>query len=1472
MSHHNLFFIANFTENQYIMAKTITDEQMKLSIIINGDSAQKELFDLEKSTRALTESNKGLLLQKQLLAKQGKQESTEYKNLTATIKANTAEITANKTKMSELQKEIGLTGMTMAQLQSKATMLRNTLRNLVPDSEDHKRYTAELKQVNDRIAEVSGKAKSAKFSIGSLADSFNRYQGIALSFVAVMTGVVLSIQKIIDINGKLSDAQSDVMKTTGMTKKEVDELTKSFGLLQTRTSRIDLLGIAEQGGRIGIDKAEIGDFVKTMNMASVSLGDSFTGGAEEVANKLGKIKFLFQETKDMGVENAYNSIGSAINDLGANGTASEANIAEFTTRMGSLTDVLKPTIQETLAMGTAFEESGIEAEVSSRAYGIFMKQAATESGKFAKVMGISRQEVEKMLNTNPMEFMLKFSQGMKGMDATKTAQTIDYLGVSADGVNKVVGAMGNNTARFRELINLSNQSFSDGTSLINEYNIKNNNLAATYEKISKKIAGWFSSEGFNNFLINIFNGFAKLIGAVDDTDGSMTRWKNTLLFAGKMVLILTSALVTNAGWQKLVALWTTRNEEATLLYNIAVKARAFADGVAMVASQAYAAVTMLLRGNIVGATQAFRVMTATMMTTPWGFILGAVAAIGAAYVMFSDSADDANETMKTQVALATSVADQTAKQKQSIADLTAIMRDENATIDQKKKALEQLKKISNGYLESLTMENIATAEGKRLIDRYIEAIDKLATAKAMVEIKTKLNTQKLESDNKILALSIEKKNNKNEGVFGSRGKGDDGKVFGLGSRNKVEIQSEMDDEKENRALIENQIKAMDSTRKTQISKLQNSIKSQTVQLKGLKVDSQKYKELSQNIKTDTNALDTLIGLPVSNAGTDNTGSGGSNYTAPPNGGKPIGTKKDPNSSAAEINRLKLENEAKYGESLLKLIRQREDDKIAAMADGYEKELLIENQRFKREIDDLNKQKVHTEELAKLDEDIAKAKEAKDTTKYNALLKIKEGWAEKNKAIDDQVNAIIEGKMAVHNVKLGVIQEKGAKEAITKAKEAYDKAKLLREIKFNEELAALGKNQKAKEKLTRAYQLNEIAEEEKFLKELLTKFNAIVGGGKFEQMDMSLLTPEQVKYFTDEAAKLGLTLSELIAKKNELSGGGPTNGEALGVSKGTTDIFGFTPENWLKFHENIKAGKLGLDEVVFALSAMTDMYSKYDQFVTANENRQLQTFQRSSDAKKTKLKKQLDSGVISQKQYDKQVSKIDKELDDKKAELEYKQAKRQKAIAVMNIIMSTAQAIIGIWAQFPKADFGITAGIMSGVVGALGAVQLGMVLSQPLPAKGHEEGLYPEYVKRQQDGKMFRSRYGGKTRSGLISETSHFLVAENGPEMVIDNKAWTQLDPKLKEDLVRNLQGVKGFENGLYNTESSRYEVPAASAPTGNDAVMQMMFGLVAENTAVLKDLRDNGVIAIMTNRDLRSMKNLKDGINDFDALRNKSKK
>jgi tubulin-specific chaperone A len=1411
------------------MAKTISDEKMKLSIIIDGNVAQKELLDLEKSTRSLKKANSDLLFEQKVIEKQLGKDSAEYKALSVQIKANTATMSANKTKMAELQDQIGLTGLTMKQLGDKAKLLRMQLLNAIPGGEAHKQYTAELAQVSGRINELRGNANTAGSSIGSLADKFNRYQGLAISVIAGLTGVALSIQKIIDINGKLSDAQSDVMKTTGQTKEEVDELTKSFGVLQTRTSRIDLLGIAEQGGRIGVAKAEIGDFVNVMNKASVALGDSFTGGAEEVANKLGKIKFLFAETKDLKVEESYNAIGSAINDLGANGVASEANIADFTTRIGSLTDVLKPTIQETLALGTAFEESGIEAEVSARAYNIFMKQASTESAKFAKVMGISQKSVEDMINTDPLEFMLNFSQGLKGMNATETAKTLDYLGINADGANKVIGAMGNNMGRFRELIDLSNNSFASGTSLINEYNIKNNNLAATLEKISKRVSGWFSSETFIKWLSAGVEWIAKFIGATDDADGSVTAWKNTLVFIAKVLAIVTAAMLTNVAWQKLVVLWTNRNTEANLLYSIGAKARAFADGVAMVASQAYAMTTMLLTGNIKGAIQAFRVMTATMMTTPWGFILGAVAAIGAAYLIFSDEAKKA-ETSQSMLNKTLQDVDAVVKtQSASFLTLISILKDKTASTEAQAAALKKAKEIGGEYTKGLTLENIATATGKKLIDSYIKSLEK----KAMLQILEKRQASIMEEMATKKNLSLEEEISWYDKAWAS--------VKNLN----------------NPALAAADVVITASNkRKAALSDLQNSLNLTNAEMKAF-------------LEANPDA--------IANLGGDS--SDGSTYTVPPDDKKGNGTasKKDPNATQEEINRIKLESNSKFNELLLKQERQKEDDRIAIMEEGYAKDMAIENQRFQREIDDLNKQKVHTEELAKMDEEIAKAKESKDTLKYNALLAIRQGWTAKNLAIDNQVNEIIEGKQAIHNLKLATIQEKGATEILKDKKEAYDREKVLREIKFNEELAALGNNKIRKAKLTEKYNLEELAHEEQFLKELIAEFNTIVGKGKFNEVDLSLLSPEQVQEFTDEAAKVGLTLSELINKKNELLGkDSASNAEALGVAGGTADIFGFTPDNWLQFHDNLATGKMGIEEMIFAVTALTNAYSMYSQFLDANESKQVAQFEKNSNAKKARLKQQLDQGSISQDQYNKGVEKADSDLAKKKAEIELKQAKRQKAIAISNIAMSTGQAILGIWAQFPKFDFGATAAIMSGVVGAMGLAQIAMVARQPLPsAAGYEQGLYPEYVKRQQDGKTFKSTYGGKTKSGLVKDTSHFLVAENGPEMVIDNKAWRQMNPEVKDALVRELRGVKGFEQGLYNENLKRYEVPAASgsapASSSDSQMLAMVLNVISENTAVMKDIKESGILAIVSNKDYNSMKNIKEGVDKYVALRKSNK-
>jgi TP901 family phage tail tape measure protein len=1464
------------------MAKTISDEQMKLTMIINGDSAQKEILDLEKATIKLKNTNSDLAYQRKLVKKQLGEESSEYKALTKEINQNSIAIDKNEDEIKRLISNLKLTDRTMEQLVKQSSILSRQLKLMDPNSADFKKYSEELSQVKTRMGELSGKASVAKSSVSSLADGFNKYQGIALSIIAALTGVVLSIQKIIDINGKLSDAQSDVMKTTGMTKKEVDELTKSFGLLQTRTSRIDLLGIAEQGGRIGIAKAEIGDFVNVMNKASVALGDSFTGGAEEVANKLGKIKFLFQETKDLGVEQAYNSIGSAINDLGANGTASEANIADFTTRIGSLTDVLKPTIQETLALGTAFEESGIESEVSARAYGIFMKQASTESGKFAKVMGISQKAVENMINTDPLEFMLKFSEGMKGMDATKTAKTLDYLGISADGANKVIGAMGNNTARFRELIDLSNKSFSDGTSLVNEYDIKNNNLAATLEKISKTVSGWFSSETFIKWLTIGVSWLANFIGATEEADKKVSGWRIVLAFTAKLLAVVIASMISFTVAARIAAIETKTLGVATAWSNLVSKLQIMWLTLQATALKIYSFFLKETGDEAAKTAVKIRALNIAGAASPWGIVIALVMAAAAAYFAFRDSVNKtvvAQESFATQQKkLADEVGKSTAATKAHLYSLVSIINDTNVSLETRKKAYEELVKIAPEFNGLIVKEGEKVTGLLTIYADYIAALDQVAKAKAYNKL-NEANIDKEIQDNLKLynaekKLSIAKKELSDYVSKYKKSERDLDYVYGLEDLAKKQKLAQEEKNIANSTLDHTKkiIKNGNDFKTNTVKNLENNIKIREKNLADLekqygKEAAQKssgYKQVSSKLKADKQSLNALIG------GTSSTTPATSNYNGNL-GGEKGGDSARKKQEAEE--KKQLEDTQKFIDEKLKQERQAQDIRLSNMDDGAKKEIIIEQVNLDRKITDLEKGLIKEEDIKQAFANSTNEKLSKTDRAYW------KGQAELWQATNDTKYAEMGNAVKLHYLKLGTIEEKAASDSILKSKEAFDNAKLLRETAFNEELAGLDISDKEKKKRQEEFNKQELLLESEYLKELLQKLDTIINSKQFEGIDLDLLTPEmRVKFQKqlDEVKKLRSALAL------EIQGGEPDkpnkeerNKDSKKVFEGLNggaDILGFTPDQWKQAYDNIDTywGKLVAGTMI--VQALQNAWGQYNQFLDEKENAQLRNFTAASDKKKLKLKRQLDSGMISQKTHDKQVAKLDKEVDKKKAEIEYKQAKRKKAMDIVNTVINTSVAIMQGYSQLGP----IGGTIAAVLIGAMGALQIATIAKQPLPAKGYESGLYGDYVKREQDGKVFKSKYAGKTRSGLVSDTSHFLVAENGPEMVIDNKAWRQMNPEVKDSLIRELNGIKGFEKGLYNQDLKRYEVPAApttkTPSADNSQMLQMVLSVVAENTAVMKDLRDKGVFGVMTNKDLKSMGYLQDGLDAFNELRTKSKR
>lgn len=128
--------------------------------------------------------------------------------------------------------------------------------------------------------------------------------------------------------------------------------------------------------------------------------------------------------------------------------------------------------------------------------------------------------------------------------------------------------------------------------------------------------------------------------------------------------------------------------------------------------------------------------------------------------------------------------------------------------------------------------------------------------------------------------------------------------------------------------------------------------------------------------------------------------------------------------------------------------------------------------------------------------------------------------------------------------------------------------------------------------------------------------------------------------------------------------------------------------------------------------------------------QVQKYEKENNSKKDALDKRLKAGLISQKKYDKEVAALDADLDAKKAQIERKQAIRAKALSAMQIAINTAAAIMKIWAEVPKMDFGVSTGVLTALAAATGAIQLAAVLAEPLPTarKGgriegptHEQG-------------------------------------------------------------------------------------------------------------------------------------------------------
>lgn len=227
----------------------------------------------------------------------------------------------------------------------------------------------------------------------------------------------------------------------------------------------------------------------------------------------------------------------------------------------------------------------------------------------------------------------------------------------------------------------------------------------------------------------------------------------------------------------------------------------------------------------------------------------------------------------------------------------------------------------------------------------------------------------------------------------------------------------------------------------------------------------------------------------------------------------------------------------------------------------------------------------------------------------------------------------------------------------------------------------------------------------------------------------------------------------------------------------------------------------------------DNFSKYAQQVVqlatsisdvfkANEDAQLQKAEATNEAEKKSLKQKLDSGIISQKRYDREVARMDAELDAKKAKIAYNQAMREKALSVAQIAINTATAIAKIWAEVPKADFGATTIALTAMAAAMGVAQTAAVLATPIP----------------------KARLGGIV-AGATHEQGGVLINTEDKERIISAKP-AQAFPELL-----NLISYIGKHSSIPDTGFAARTLvsgSASSAPINADELAQKIGAQVGE--------------------------------------------
>lgn len=486
-------------------------DRVQMTMVIDGKQAINQLGQLEMEANELKRA-----------MKENKRGTEEY------IKAS-KRMKEVKSQISEVRKEIGITGMTMGQLRNYQRELTNEMTyGTTRGTKRYKELNAELKQVNAQINKQRADVKQLGGAWSSVKGSFSQFGPTAL-VVTGITAAIAAVPKWISANVTLSDSLTDVQKYTDLTNQELEVLMGNLESMNTRSSRAELMSLAEVAGRLGIKGVEdITGFVRAADQINVALSEDLGGNVEEALKALGKITSTYRIKDVYGIEDSLLKVGSAINTLGASSEANEGYIVDFTNRMGGIAPLAGISIENILGLGATLDSLGQTSEVSSTALSKIFTDMAKRSKEFAKVANMEVGSFVELLEKDANEALIKVLEGVKANSdgIPNLTKALGDLGQDGGRVIGVLGTLANNVDVLRKQQEIANRSFAEGTSITEEFTKKNENLAATLAKIRNFLVAKFVTSDFVKQFERLAKWVGNLLPAAESAQQGMERLRH----------------------------------------------------------------------------------------------------------------------------------------------------------------------------------------------------------------------------------------------------------------------------------------------------------------------------------------------------------------------------------------------------------------------------------------------------------------------------------------------------------------------------------------------------------------------------------------------------------------------------------------------------------------------------------------------------------------------------------------------------------------------------------------------------------------------------------------------------------------------------------------------------------------------------------------------------------------------------------